>query len=123
MCRTPRHDIYLLNNLPFIYGSLLGTAVTAEHTCRRKLTQLMSDHIFGDEHLIENLTVMHLEGVTDKFRYDGTPSGPRPDWQMRIRLILMQNLVQQLFFLILIPIHHQMLDLLEFDNQIVQGLT
>lgn len=44
--------------------------MTAESSCRCELAELMTDHVFN--HIYRNVlsSVMHCNGVTDKFRED-----------------------------------------------------
>ena len=57
----------------------------------------MSNHILGDEDLIEYLAVMHQKGKTDEFRNYGAPSCPGLYWLSGAALDLFIDLCEQLF--------------------------
>jgi hypothetical protein len=51
-------------------------AVRLEDARRRKLAQLMADHVFRDVHGHEDLAVVNAEGVADEIRRNGRTTGP-----------------------------------------------
>src|SRR5262249_45707815 len=60
--------------LGFGFGGV--RAVFLEGPGRRKFSQPMADHVFGDEHGIKHLAVMHVEGEADEIGRDHRT--PRP---------------------------------------------
>src|SRR5437660_10332608 len=54
----------------------LAAAVAAEDAGRRKLAELVTDHVFRHEQLHELLAVVDLKGVADEIRHDHAV--PRP---------------------------------------------
>ena len=63
----------------------------------RELAELVSDHIFGDEHFIEDFTIVHEEGVPDKLRYDGTSARPGFDRVSAAVVLLVHDLFEDFF--------------------------
>ena len=55
------------------------TAVSAKNSGLRKLPQLMPDHLFGNEHLVEHFPIVDEERVPDKLRHNGTCPCPSFD--------------------------------------------
>ena len=72
----------------------MGT-VLLEDTSRRKLTELVSHHVFSNEDRIENLAVVHEEGLTDKFRSDCGAAGPSLDWPLNSRIVDFVDLFEE----------------------------
>ena len=64
----PRKTILFVRRLLSNLGGVC--AVFLESTRRRELAQLVTDHILGDEHAVEDLTVVHQERVPDEIRHD-----------------------------------------------------
>jgi len=50
--------------------------MTFEHPCERKLTQFVSDHIFGDKNLVKYFAVVDEKRKTDELWNYRAPSGP-----------------------------------------------
>lgn len=67
-----------------------------ENTRRRKLTQLVPDHIFSDKHGIENFSVVHQESMANEIRSYGGATGPSFDRSFGARATLLVNLLQQM---------------------------
>jgi len=65
-------------NIPILFFTAF-TAVSAKNAGQGKFTQLMSNHFFGNEHLIEHLPVMDEERMPYKFRHNGTSPCPSFD--------------------------------------------
>ena len=59
---------------------LAFAAVTAEVSRRRKLAQLVTNHIFGHKYFEVRLAVVHHKRVAHKHRYDSTGPPPSRDW-------------------------------------------
>ena len=55
------------------------SAVTAEQTSWRELTQFVADHIFRHENFHVDFSVVHHKRVTHKFGHDRAGAGPRLD--------------------------------------------
>src|SRR5579864_5466168 len=53
--------------------------MTAKRARRRKLAELMPDHVLGDEHRHVRLAVVNADRVTDHRRYDRGRAAPRLD--------------------------------------------
>ena len=56
--------------------------MTLEHSRKREFAQFVSHHVFSDENRIENLTVVHEEGLPDKFRSDCGTARPGLNWPL-----------------------------------------
>ena len=63
--------------LRFGLGSM--RAVFLKRAGWRELTEAVANHVFGNEHGIENLAIVHVESQTDKIGGDHRPSGPGLD--------------------------------------------
>src|SRR5262249_55141573 len=72
------------------FFGLLRTAMPAEDARRRKLTQLVADHIFGHEYLDELVAVVNFKIPPHKLRPDRTP--PRPALVVSVRISLRRPL-------------------------------
>ena len=70
-----------LNDLP-----LALAAVTAERSRRSELAQLVTDHVFGHQHLHVLLAVVNHERHADELRHDRAGTGPRLDRLAAARL-------------------------------------
>ena len=53
--------------LGFGQESLNDTSVTSEVSRKRELTKAMSDHVFGDENVFEDLAVVDQKSEADEF--------------------------------------------------------
>src|SRR5215470_5982486 len=63
-------------------GSALRLAVrrmAVERAGRRKLAELVADHLLGDHHRDVLVTVVDAEGQADELRQDGGAAAPDPD--------------------------------------------
>jgi len=74
--------------------SLGPCRVRSEHSCGRKLTQLMPHHIFRDKNLMEHFSVMHHERMPNKLRDDGAATRPR--FHRLFAVLLIQTLHLQI---------------------------
>ena len=63
---------------------------------RRKLTQLVPDHVFGDIDARERLPIVHEERVANEIRNDQAATRPSLDWLLIIRVALLIDLGQKL---------------------------
>src|SRR4051794_23385393 len=68
------------------FGGLLA-GVAAENPGRRKLAELVADHVFLHEHLQELVPVVNLERVAHKLRDDRACTGPCPDGLLGLVLV------------------------------------
>jgi hypothetical protein len=50
--------------------------VFLKHACRRKFTELVTDHVLGNKNGIESLSVVHQKRVPDKIRRHHRAPGP-----------------------------------------------
>jgi len=70
--------------------------VFLKHARGRKLAQLMTDHILGNENGIKRLSVMHQKRVTDKiWRHHRAPR-PRFDRFLYARAVHLVDLLQKI---------------------------
>ena len=74
-----------------------GRAVSAKRTGNAEFSELMPDHIFGNQHLVEDFPVVHQEGVADELGNNGRPSGPGFDGIPCVGIPLAQDLAQEFF--------------------------
>ena len=65
---------------------------------RRKLAELMTDHVLRDENGIKYLSVMHQERVADKIRRYHRASRPGLDRLFRARRVHLVDLLQKMRF-------------------------
>jgi len=72
------------------------SAVLLENAGRRKLAELMANHVFGYEHGIKNLAVVNKKRVADKVGRDGRPARPGLDRTLGGRLIHLIDLFEQM---------------------------
>src|SRR5436309_1031353 len=56
--------------------AFLLVGVPAEGPRDGELSELVPDHVLGDEHIEEHAAVVHLEGVPDELGDDGAAAGP-----------------------------------------------
>ncbi len=82
--------------LTLLYRSLRFTPVSSKRSRGSKFTKFMADHFFGHKDLHVCLAVMDHECIADKFRHDGTGSGPSLDRFFLADSLLLFNLVKQL---------------------------
>src|SRR4051812_25112061 len=80
-------------------GGLL-TAVTSKNSRRRKLAELVADHVFLNEHLQELVPVVNLKRVAHKFRDDR--AGPGPGLNGLLGLVVVQ--ARDLFVKLLVDV-------------------
>src|ERR1041385_5733223 len=69
--------------LRFRFGRV--RAVFLERARQRKFAETMADHVFGDEHRVENFSVVNIEGEPDEIRRDHRTPRPRLDRRFLIR--------------------------------------
>ena len=79
--------------LSFRLGSV--RAVFLEAAGQRKLTQAMTDHVFGDEHGVENLAVMNTEGHADKIGRDHRTARPGLDRRLGFGVLRLDDFLHQ----------------------------
>jgi len=70
--------------------------VFPEHACRRKFTELVTDHVLGDENGVKRFPVMHQERVTDKVRRHHRASRPCFDRFLYARSVHLVDLLQKM---------------------------
>jgi hypothetical protein len=68
-----------------------------EYTCRRELSQFVTDHILGNEYRKKFLPVVYIEGVTNHLREYGRPAGPCFDNLLFVLLVEPHHFLVQLF--------------------------
>ena len=61
-------------------------AVSFEDAGRRKLAELVADHVFSDVNRDKGFAVVDVERVTDKIGRNGRPTRPRLNWLVSARL-------------------------------------
>ena len=71
-------------------------AVLPEHARGRKFTELVTNHVLGNENGMERLSVMHQKRVADKIRRHHRASRPRLDWFLRARSVHLVDLLQKM---------------------------
>ena len=69
-----------MNFLGFFNNSFNDTAVALESAGRRKLSQAMAHHVFGDKDVDEFAAIMDREITADEFRRDLWVAGVGFDW-------------------------------------------
>lgn len=67
-----------------------------KHARRRKFAELMPDHVFGDKHGIEGLSVVNQKRMADKIRRDHRAPRPGLDRFFRARAVHLVDLLQQM---------------------------
>src|SRR5688572_4746719 len=80
--------------LRLLVGQL--AAMTAEQTRRRKLTELVTNHVFRDIHGNELVAVVHSQRVTNELGRDGGRTRPRLEDFLLASRVHVANLVLQL---------------------------
>lgn len=71
--------------------------VTTEGTRGRKLTQFVTNHVFGDLNFHVRLAVMHHECESDEFRNNRAGTCPGFDWLAITRRVRFLDFGEQLF--------------------------
>lgn len=71
-------------------------AVLFEHTGRRKLSELMPNHVFSDENRVENLAVVHQESVTDEIWRNRRTTRPSFDWAFDAGIVNLIDLFEEM---------------------------
>ena len=67
-----------------------------KHARRRKFTELMSNHVLGNENGMKRLSVMHQKRVADKIRRHHRTSRPRFDRFLYARAVHLVDLLQKM---------------------------
>ena len=67
-----------------------------KHARGRKFTELMTDHVLGNENGIKRLSVMHQKRVADKIRRYHRASRPGFDRFLHARAIHLVDLLQKI---------------------------
>ena len=70
--------------------------VFLKHARRRKFTELVTDHVLGDEHGVKGLPVVHQKRVADKVRRHHRAPRPGLDWFLYARAIHLVDLLQKM---------------------------
>ena len=70
-----------------------------ERTSDREFTQAVSNHVLRDEDGVENLAVVHVEGVSHKLRRDRRTTRPSLDRLLRVRRVELRDLLEEM------PVH------------------
>ena len=70
--------------------------MTTEGTRRREFSELVTDHVFGDEHGDELIPVMYGNRMTDEVRADHRGASPSLDDGLLARFIHRQDLLLEL---------------------------
>lgn len=63
------------------------STVLLKRARKRELTKLMTNHIFGDEHSIENFAIMHVKRQPNKIRCDRGTARPSLNWLFALACI------------------------------------
>ena len=72
--------------------------VLLKHPRRRKLAQLVTNHVFGHENRLKILSVVNQKRVADKIRRYHRAARPGFDRFLRARIIHLIDLIQQMRF-------------------------
>ena len=67
-----------------------------ENTCRRKLTQLVPNHVLCYENGIENLAVVNQESVTDEIWRNRRTTRPSLDWAFDAGIVNLIDLFEEM---------------------------
>jgi hypothetical protein len=70
--------------------------VFPKHARRRKFTELVTDHVLGDENGLKGLSVVHQKRVADKVRRHHRAPRPGLDWFLYARAIHLVDLLQKM---------------------------
>src|SRR5207249_11525476 len=82
---------------PQLFGHLRRMrTVFLKHARRRKFTELVTDHVLGDEHGVKGLPVVHQKRVADKVRRHHRAPRPGLDWFLYARAIHLVDLLQKM---------------------------
>lgn len=80
-----------------LLGDLGGVGtVLFENTCRRKLTQLVPNHVLCDENGVENLAVVNQESVTDEIWRNRRTTRPSLDWAFDAGIVNLIDLFEEM---------------------------
>src|SRR5262245_5969773 len=80
----------------FCPDGLLVAAVTVEGPCRRELTELVADHVFGDVDGNVLVPVVDAEGQADELRQDRRTPAPNADDRVTTRCAYGLRLLEQI---------------------------
>src|SRR5207249_3598421 len=72
--------------------------VFLKHTRRRKFAELVTNHVFGHENRLKNLSVVNQKRVADKIRRHHRASRPGLNWFLRARAVHLIDLLQKIRF-------------------------
>src|SRR5690349_11034905 len=78
------------------FGLRRMSTVFLECAGQRKFTQTMAHHVFRNEHRVEDLAVMNVERQPDKIRRDHRTARPGFDRSLRLGVLSLLNLGQQM---------------------------
>ena len=67
-----------------------------KHARRRKFTELVTDHVLGDENGVKSLSVVHQKRVADKVRRHHRAPRPGLNWFLYARAIHLVDLLQKM---------------------------
>lgn len=81
----------------FSGGFFLVSRVSAELAGRGELPELVSDHVFGNKHTDELVSIVHLEIMPDELGDDGARAGPGLDHRFGFSFVQGVDLQVQLF--------------------------
>ena len=70
--------------------------VFLKHARRRKFTELVTNHVLGDENGVKNLSVVHQKRVADKVRRHHRAPRPGLDWFLYARAIHLVDLLKKM---------------------------
>ena len=71
-------------------------AVLLERARQREFAEPMADHVFGDEHRVENLAVMDVEGQPHEIGRDHRTPRPGLDRRLGLGVLGFLDFVQQM---------------------------
>src|SRR5881275_624469 len=97
-------DSFLSRSATFSLNSqLLGyfrrvRTVFLKHTRRRKFAELVTNHVFGHENRLKNLSVVNQKRVADKIRRHHRTPRPGLNWFLRARVVHLIDLLQKMRF-------------------------
>ena len=70
--------------------------VFLKHTRRRKFAELVTNHVFGHENRLKNLSVVNQKRVADKIRRHHRTPRPGLNWFLRAGVIHLIDLLQKM---------------------------